>query len=255
MCYNKIKHKYLISKKMKKTLIVATLLVFGISSQALAVNTNSQSQGNSKSSDKVQQNSNVVAVPVQGIQAGNAVKTNEKNAVKNQGENVQMQTQEKSAVQTKDNANTEDKIKNNKGQNNAELHRNVVANFVQSLLAVAEKEGGIGQEIKTIANWQNENKNRAADLIYAVENRSKVKTFFIGTSYKNLGELRSQMVQTQKQIEELKQLAEKATVEQNRIELQAQIQILEQEQSRTNDFIAQNENKFSLLGWAVRLFR
>jgi hypothetical protein len=241
---------------MKKTFIVATLLVFGISSQALAANSNSQSQGESKSSDKVQQNSKTtVAVPAQGIQTGNAVKTNEKNAVKNQGESTQIQMQEKNAVQTKDNASAEDKIKNNNGQSEAELHRSAVANFVQSLLAVAERESGIGQEVRVIAKEQNEIKNRAADIIYAVENRSKVKTFFIGTSYKNLGELRSQMVQTQKQMEALKQLAEKATNEQNKIELQSQIQMLEQEQIKMNDFITQNESKFSLLGWAVKLFR
>jgi hypothetical protein len=145
--------------------------------------------------------------------------------------------------------------KENKGQFNAESHRSAVATFVQSLLAVADREGGIGQEVKVIAQQQNDTKDRASDLINAIENRNKVKTFFIGTSYKNLGELRSQMVQTRNQIDQLKRLADKAENEGDKTELQSQIQVLEQEQTNINNFITQNENKFSLFGWAVKLFR
>lgn len=225
---------------MKKILLTAFALIFGIIFQAQAVSTNSnQGNKNEQAAD---------AKTTQGVQAGNAVQTNEQNKVMNQGEATQIQTQEQSAVQTKD--------KNeNKGQNNAELHRSTVATFVQSLLAIADREGGIGQEVRVIAEQQNNTKDRSADLIYAVENRNKVKTFFIGTSYKNLGELRSQMVQARNQIEQLKRLAEKAENEGDKTELQTQIQTLEQEQTRLNDFITQNENKFSLFGWALKLFR
>ena len=238
---------------MKKTLIVATLLVFGFSSQVLAANSNSQSQGGNKSLNTTQDSKAAATTSTQGTQAGNAVKTNEQNAVKNQGENTQIQTQEQNAVQTKD--STEDEIKNNKGKLNAESHRSTVATFVQSLLAVADRESGIGQELRVIAKEQNDTKDRASDLINAVENRNKIKTFFIGTSYKNLGELRSQMVNSRNQIEQLKRLAEKAENEGDKTELQSQIQVLEQEQTNINNFITQNESKFSLFGWAVKLFR
>jgi hypothetical protein len=130
-----------------------------------------------------------------------------------------------------------------------------VATFVQSLLAVADREDEIGQEVKVIAQHQNDIKNRTSDLINAVENRNEVKTFFIGTSYKNLGELRSQMVQTQNQIGQLKRLAEKAENEGDKTELQNQIQALELEQTNISNFITRNESKFSLFGWAVKLFR
>lgn len=219
---------------MKKTFLVAFLLMFGLVIQAQAVSTNAN-QGNKSGQS--------------GNQNGNAIKTQEQNQVMNQGENVQIQTQEQNEVKTKD------KNKENEGQFNAELHRNVVADFVQSLLTVADRENGIGQEVRIIAQQQNETKDRASDLINAVENRNKVKTFFIGTSYKNLGELRSQMVQTRNQIEQLKQLVEKTENEGDKTELQNQIQVLEQEQMNINNFITQNESKFSLFGWAVKLFR
>lgn len=226
---------------MKKTLILTLLLMFGLVIQAQAVSTNSN-QGN-----KTEQKADVKVTP--GSQSGSAVQTQEKNKVQNQGEGTQIQTQEQNEVKTKD------KNKENKGQFNGESHRSVVATFVQSLLAVADREGGIGQEVRAIAKEQNDTKERASDLINAVENRSKVKTFFIGTSYKNLGELRSQMVQTRNQLEQLKQLATKAENEGDRTELQNQIQALEQEQININNFITQNESQFSLFGWAVKLFR
>lgn len=234
---------------MKKTLIIATLLVLGVAFQTSAASSN-QSQGNSKPSED---GKTTATTPVKGTQSGNAVKTSEQNAVKNQGESTQIQTQEQNAVQTKDSAKNKDK--KNKGKVNAESHRNTISAFVQSLSDIADRENGIGQELRSIAKAQNDAKDRASDLINAVESRSKIKTFFIGTSYKNLGELRSQMVQTQNQIEQLKRLAEKMENEGDKTELQSQIQILEQEQTSINNFITQNENKFSLFGWAVKLFR
>lgn len=225
---------------MKKILLIAFALIFGIIFQTQAASINS-SQGN-KTGQAIDTKT------TQGAQAGNAVQTNEQNKVMNQGENTQIQTQEQNEIQTKDK-------KEKKGQFNAESHRSAVTTFVQSLLAIADREGGIGQEVRVIAEQQKNTKDRASDLINAVENRNKVKTFFIGTSYKNTGELRSQMVQTRNQIEQLKRLAEKAENEENKTELQTQLQALEQEQLRINDFITKNESKFSLFGWAVKLFR
>jgi hypothetical protein len=211
------------NKTMKKVLVVTILLMFGFSFQVFAANDN-QSQGNDKSNTEKDNKAIIKTVATQD--KGSATKTEETSKTKSQ-----------------------------KGQFNAELHRSVVDAFVQGLLTVAEREGGIGQEVQVIAKQQNDIRNRASDLINAVENRNKVKTFFIGTSYKNLGELRSQMVQTRNQIDQLKRLAEKAENEGDKTELQTQIQTLEQEQTKINDFITQNESKFSLFGWAVKLFR
>ncbi|HBI34075.1 MAG TPA: hypothetical protein DEA43_02365 [Candidatus Moranbacteria bacterium] len=189
-------------------------------------------------------------VEVQGVKGGspNFQQTNAADAA------VTTTTVTTTNTQVSQDESKKDKPKESKGQLNAEQHRNMVATFVKSLLAVADREGGIGQEVRVIAQQQNDTKDRAGDLITAVENRNKVKTFFIGTSYKNLGELRSQMVQTRNQIDQLKRLADKAENDQDKTELQTQIQTLEQQQTNINTFIANNESKFSLFGWAVKLF-
>lgn len=228
---------------MKKTLMVALLLAFGLIIQAQAANTNSnQGVGAGQVSDMQAS---------QGSQNGNAVQDQEQNKVMNQGEDVQIQTNEQNRTKTEE----VKKVEKVKGKVDAESHRSVVAEFIQSLTAVADRNGGIGQEVRVVAQQQNEIRDRASDIIYAVQNRSKIKTFLIGTSYKNLGELRSQMAQTRNQIEQLKRLMENVQNEADKTELQNQIQRLEEEQTDINNFIVENESKFSLFGWAVKLFR
>lgn len=172
----------------------------------------------------------------------------------NQGKNPNAVVTDDSA-QTTDTTTQEKGKKKNKGKVTAEEHRSTVANFVQSLLAVADREGGIGQQVKVIAQQQNDSKEKVAESIDKVEKRGKVKTFFFSSDYKNLGDLRSQMVQTRNQIDQLKRLADKAENDQDKAELQSQIQVLEQEQTNINNFITSNESKFSLFGWAVKLFQ
>ncbi|MDP4007817.1 MAG: hypothetical protein Q8P68_01365 [Candidatus Peregrinibacteria bacterium] len=145
--------------------------------------------------------------------------------------------------------------KNVKGQATAESHRSAVASFVQSLLAVADREGGIGAQVKVVAQQQKDSQEAVAGEINAVENRSPLKTFFLGTDYKNVGALRSEMVKTRNDIAQLTRLAAKAENPEDKTALETQIQSLEQEAKKIDTFITDNESQFSLFGWAVKLFQ
>jgi len=138
---------------------------------------------------------------------------------------------------------------------NGELHRSVVANFVQSLLRVASRqEGGIGEQVRVVAQEQNQNKEKTADQIESIEKRNKIKTFLIGTNYKNVGALRSEMVQTRNRLEKLNRLMGQTTDAADKTELQNQIQTLEDEQAKIETLLKKAEGKFSLFGWLVKLF-
>jgi len=151
-------------------------------------------------------------------------------------------------------ANVNESQGNNNQLNGAE-HRSTVATFVQNLLNVADREqGGIGDQVRVLANEQNDSKDNIANEIDKIKNRSGLKTFFIGTDYKNVGQLRSEMVKTRNQIDRLKRLLDKTTSEESKIALQGQIQTLEQAQQKIEDFLKTNESKFSLFGWFVKLF-
>ena len=96
----------------------------------------------------------------------------------------------------------------NQGQINAEQHRSAVANFVQSILQVADREGGIGERVKLIAREQSESATTTIQVMEKVQTRGKIKTFLFGSDYKNLGTLRSEMVKTRNRLEQLNRLME-----------------------------------------------
>ncbi|MDD5356346.1 MAG: hypothetical protein PHY56_07420, partial [Candidatus Omnitrophica bacterium] len=110
------------------------------------------------------------------------------------------------------------------------------------------------EQVRVIAKQQNQSASTTIQAMEKVQTRSKVKTFFFGSDYKNLGALRSETVQTRNRIEQLNKLMENVQNEGDKTELQSQIQTLEQEQTRIENFIKDQEGKFSLFGWLVKLF-
>jgi hypothetical protein len=152
----------------------------------------------------------------------------------------------------KSETSTKKNIKNQNGQVNAEEHRGTVANFVQTLLeAASSTEGGIGQQVRVIAQQQNDSDATTTKAIEKIQSRNKIKTFLIGSDYKNLGTLRSEIVQTRNRIDQLNRVIQNAT---DTAETQAQIQILEQEQTKIENFIKEQEGKFNLFGWLAKMF-
>ncbi|NMC51167.1 hypothetical protein GYA54_00360 [Candidatus Kuenenbacteria bacterium] len=143
-------------------------------------------------------------------------------------------------------------IKNQNGQTNAEEHRSAVANFVQTLLKTASTtEGTVGEQVRIIAREQNRAMATTTEMMEKIQNRNKIKTFLFGSDYKNLGALRSEMVQTRNRIEQLNRIMGKKA---STTEVQTQIQNLEQEQTRMENFIKAQEGKFSLFGWLTKWF-
>jgi hypothetical protein len=176
------------------------------------------------------------------------------------GTQTQQQTQQQSQSgsgtgnQTQNQGEVQGQVKAQQGQVNAEQYRNTVADSVQSLLQVANRQGGIGIQVKAIAQQQSQSAETAIKAMENVQTRSKVKAFFLGSDYKNLGTLRSEMVQTRNRLEQLNTLMENVQNEGDKIELQNQVQTLEQEQVKIESFIKAQEGKFSLFGWLAKMF-
>lgn len=225
--------------------IAAAIIAFGISGAALAQKGRGQNGGQE---DAPKQN--------QGVGQNNGKGNDEvgqNNELKpNQPQN-QPQDDSNGKAANGDKKNTAD----NKGQSVAEQHRSTVANVVQGLVHAADREqGGIGEQVRIIAQQQNDSNATTTAAIAKVENsnKNKIKTFLFGSDYKNLGVLRSQLVQTQNQISQLTRLKETAKYAASTTEIEAQIATLQQEQAKIENFIKTQENKFSLFGWLVKLF-
>lgn len=133
-------------------------------------------------------------------------------------------------------------------------HRSAAADFVQVLLQAADRDKGLGEQVRVIAREQERDEATTTDAIKKIENRSKVKTFLIGSDYKNLGALRSEMVKTRNRIKQLEGVLGKAKNAANADEIKSQIEALNKEQTKIEAFVKTQEGKFSLFGWLMKLF-
>ncbi len=141
-----------------------------------------------------------------------------------------------------DQDNEKDDDSGSKASLNAESHGSAVSAFVKSLLSIAGREGGIGAQVREVANTQNESEANTSAAITKVETRSKVKTFFFGTDYKSISILRSEMIKTGAQITALQKLSAQITNISDKAMLDAQIKVLQDEQVKIQALIDANIN-------------
>jgi len=133
-------------------------------------------------------------------------------------------------------------------------HRSKVANIVQQLTNIANRDGNIGEEVRQIAQEESTTTEKIITKMEKIEARNGFKTFLIGTDYKNIGALRSELVTTANNIDRLKKTIDQADNAETKANLNTQITALEATQAKVETFIKANESKFSLLGWLVRFF-
>lgn len=148
----------------------------------------------------------------------------------------------------------EDKNDDKDSKSEGEEHRSEVASAVRKLLEVADRQGGIGAEVREIAREQNESEATTTKAVKEVEDRGGFKIFLVGSDYKNIGAIRSELASTDKRIERLQAAADKLPAGADKDELEEQINTLKDSQADLKEFIEDNEDKFSLFGWMVRLF-
>lgn len=141
-----------------------------------------------------------------------------------------------------------------KGMEMSQAHNNKVSNVVQELKELAGKDQNIGDDVRAVAQEQEKSNERTIKAMEKVEARGGFKTFLIGTDYKNIGALRSEVITTQNHIDRLTKAMDRTTNEEVKADLSIQIAELEEANSNATAFIEKNEDKFSLFGWFVKLF-
>jgi len=116
-----------------------------------------------------------------------------------------------------------------------------------------EKEDGIKTESENLFKEMNNLITTQNNFLQSLESRSKLKIFFIGTDYKNIGQLKSQLKENDAMIKKLNDLLSQAQSEENKNIIRQQLDGLTQENEKINQTITNNENKFSLFGWAIKM--
>lgn len=141
-----------------------------------------------------------------------------------------------------------------KGSDISAEHRSAIAAFVQSLLRAADRDGGIGAEVRAVAQSQNDSASTTAEAVAKVQSRGKLMSFLFGTDWKNVGTLRSQIAKADSDARRLETAISAATDASVKADLEAQLAALRAEQEKIEAFVESREKDFSLLGWFTKLF-
>lgn len=171
-------------------------------------------------------------------------------------DNAKDQSQDKNEAKTVNLKNFE-KADKTKGVTNAQLHREKSEEMTKTLKEVANEEKTAGNtkasnQIQQVVIEQEQTQEQTANAIEQVETRGKVKTFLVGTDYKNLGQLRSSLVHNRNEIRKLTQALTQVQTNEDKAIIQAQLLTLTQERERIKTVITINESSFSLFGWVSR---
>lgn len=177
-----------------------------------------------------------------GSGAGDQVQV--QNQVKNQSETKQIQNQEQEATQER----------SGKGSQTAEQRRNGVANAVREMLQIAERNGGIGQQVRVIAQAQTQNQEKLEISLAKVQSRSGFAKFFIGPNYNEINNSKKLLEQNHEQIKQLNQIKNQLASQSDAQNLTQQIQTLEQTSLQIESSLRAAQRGFSLFGWMFKLF-
>lgn len=132
--------------------------------------------------------------------------------------------------------------------------RSMVANAVQQMLQVAERNQGVGKQIRTIAQTQEKNINSLEDKMTKVQNRGRLKKFFLGPDYKNINSIEAMIVNHDQRLMELKELVPQITDEDDLKNIQEQIMIMENVSKELKNQTKDTTKGFSLFGWVYKMF-
>ena len=163
------------------------------------------------------------------------------------------QTQNES-TQIENNEQKVNQEKNTTGSQMAEQRRSEVASAVQGILQVAERDGGIGQQVKIIAQTQVQNQEKLEAVLQKVQNRSGFAKFFVGPNYSEINNAKKLLEQNREQIKQLSQVKNQLVNQDDQQKLTEQIQLFEQSNQEIENSLNTSQKGFSLFGWMFKLF-
>jgi len=180
---------------------------------------------------------------------GNQVKNQNRVNTQNQGEDSQLQvnTQEEEGAGERQGEGLQ-----NRNQNAIE-NMSEVAKQVQLLLQT-RTTGGIGEQVRLIAQKQNQAQTQIQDQINKLESKGKLARFLTGTNYGAIKNLKQQLEQNQLRIEQLEQLQNQLSSQGDITMVQETIQALIEENTSLQELITAEEKTLSLFGWLFKLF-
>lgn len=184
------------------------------------------------------------------------VETEDQDDESNQNEQNKVQNKNQNKVQNEgqDDSIQEGELEETPGPNATALQRrSEVANAVQLMLQVADREGGIGEQVRLIAQNQNKNQEEIEDNLEQVENRGGVAKFLIGPNYGQINKAEKLLEQNRDNISQLNEIKTQLINEADAQIIANQIEVLEQANLQIENSLKNAEKGFSLFGWMFKL--
>lgn len=155
----------------------------------------------------------------------------------------------KKVKEEKENKNKEDN-KSSMG----EQRRSQVANAVHEMLQVADRSGGIGEQVRIIAQSQVKNHEGIEKEIEEIKDRSSFSKFFIGPKYEKIEKAKELLKQDKEKINKLEELKASITNEADKIKVTEQIDVIKKALTEVENIINEEQKGFSLFGWLAKMF-
>ncbi len=135
----------------------------------------------------------------------------------------------------------------------AGLRRSRVANSVQEMEMMATRNGGLGDQIRVIAQNQNRIQEEAEDALEVAQQRKGFARFLIGPNYGQLKDVEERLENHTQNLEELKTLRDQILVPSDKLLLDQQIETMEQIKTELEEAVNEDQKGFSLFGWLNRI--
>ncbi len=129
-----------------------------------------------------------------------------------------------------------------------------IASSTQNLLDVADKLGTLSDQIKTLVADEASSTNTIAAAVTKVDSRNPFENFLIGPDYSNLNSIMNQINMLQAEITQLTGQISGVASSTDKTTALTDIQNLKDQMSSLNQYVKNNNSKFSLFGWFVKKF-
>ena len=214
----------------KASVVMSVITILALPGIIFAQGQGAQGQGTSTLQGYQVQNQNQVITQNQGEDTQLQVATQEQESLGDgQGEGLQIRNQ------------------------NAIENMSTVAAQVQQLLQV-RTTGGIGEQVRLIAQEQNQAQTQIQNQLNKLESKGKMARFLSGTDYGAVKNLKAQLVQNQVRIDQLTELQNQLVNQGDITMVQETIQALIAENTSLQERITSEEGTKSMFGWLFRFF-
>ena len=170
---------------------------------------------------------------------------------KNQGENQEIK------VTTREEASESDQQapKSYNRSETAEEHMSDVAKVVQQLLSTKEAtSGGIGSQVRVVAQEQNQAQQQINEHYQQMESRHGVVKAIIGPDYSAIKDLNQQLTRSEARVSQLLQFKNQITDTEVQQQIQQTVNAINQQATTIQGKIIDAESGFSAFGWLFKLF-